>query len=684
MKEIFRHCRLYLMSLGVCLLVIVSALAPGASDAQTPDKPAEITPGENLVAEGIPKIPAELAEAVKKYTEVKPVSFTSWHPTKREMLVNKRAGDTFQTHLLTSPGAALKQLTSYPDPVSGSSFQRKTGDYFVFRKGAGGNEVFQLFRHDLATGNVTRITTDDKKRNASGTWSNAGDRLVYEAVGVGLQNMADVKTELHLIDPANPSTDRVLIKLDGGGWGVAGWSPDDRKLALIEYISANESYLSLLDIENGEKTVLTPKGGSEKVAYGGAEFSKDGKGLYTATDQGSEFIRLAYLDLATKKHTYLTTHINWDVESFELSSDGKTISVIANEDGISVLHLIDTATGKERRLPKLPVGTVEGVAWHKNGKDLALNLTSNSTYSDIYSLDVVTMKLERWASAELNGFDTKGLSAPELIRWKSFDSKMISGFLYRPSNKFTGRFTGKRPVIINIHGGPEGQARPTPQSRNSYYLNELGIAIIYPNVRGSSGYGKTFLKLDNGFLREDSVKDIGALLDWIAARPDLDKDRVMVTGGSYGGYMTLAVATHYNDRISCSLDVVGISNFVTFLESTEAYRRDLRRVEYGDERDPKMREFLTKISPLTNAAKITKPLFVVQGKNDPRVPYTESEQIVATVRKNGGPVWYLMAKDEGHGFSKKSNQDFLFYASILFVKENLIKDPKVPQQVLKR
>jgi dipeptidyl aminopeptidase/acylaminoacyl peptidase len=673
MKGIHCLCRLYLISLGVCLLVIISG-------AQTSNKPAEITPGENLVVEGIPKIPAELAEAVKKYTEIKPVSFTSWHPTKREMLVNKRAGDTVQAHLLTSPGAALKQLTSYPDPVSGSSYQRKTGDYFVFRKGAGGNEVFQLFRYDLATGNVARVTTDDKKRNSSGTWSNAGDRLVYEAVGVGLQNMADVKTELHLIDPADPSTDRVLIKLDGGGWAVTEWSPDDRKLALIEYISANESYLSLLDIETGEKTVLTPKSGSEKIAYSGAEFSKDGKGVYTATDQGSEFIRLAYLDLATKKHTYLTSHIKWDVESFDLSPDGKTIAVITNEDGLSVLHLIDAATGKERNLPKLPVGTVGGVAWHKNGKDLALDLISNSTYSDIYSLDVVTMKLERWASAELNGFDTKSLRAPELIRWKSFDNKMISGFLYRPPT----RFTGKRPVIINIHGGPEGQARPVPQSRNSYYLNELGIAIIHPNVRGSSGYGKTFLKLDNGYLREDSVKDIGALLDWIATRPDLDKDRVMVTGGSYGGYMTLAVATHYNDRIRCSLDVVGISNFVTFLESTEAYRRDLRRVEYGDERDPKMREFLLKISPRNNAARITKPLFVVQGKNDPRVPYTESEQIVASVRKNGGPVWYLMAKDEGHGFSKKSNQDFLFYASILFVKENLMKDTKTPQQVLKR
>nr|MDQ2969937.1 alpha/beta fold hydrolase [Acidobacteriota bacterium] len=228
-------------------------------------------------------------------------------------------------------------------------------------------------------------------------------------------------------------------------------------------------------------------------------------------------------------------------------------------------------------------------------------------------------------------------------------------------------------VIVNIHGGPEGQARPGFIGRTNYFLNDLGIAVIYPNVRGSTGFGKTFSKLDNGMLREESVRDIGALLDWIKTRSDLDADRIMVTGGSYGGFMTLASAVAYNDRIRCSLDVVGISNFVSFLEKTEAYRRDLRRVEYGDERDPKMREFLIKISPLTNAAKITKPLFVIQGANDPRVPRNESEQMVGVVRKNGGPVWFLMAKDEGHGFAKKRNQDFQFYATVAFLQENLLK-----------
>jgi dipeptidyl aminopeptidase/acylaminoacyl peptidase len=287
----------------------------------------------------------------------------------------------------------------------------------------------------------------------------------------------------------------------------------------------------------------------------------------------------------------------------------------------------------------------------------------------VFSIDVDKATLTRWTTSETGGLNAAEFSEPELIRWKSFDGLMISGFLYMPAP----RFTGPRPVIINIHGGPEGQTQPSFLGRNNYYLNELGAAIIFPNVRGSTGFGKKFVNLDNGFKREDSVKDIGALLDWIVARPGLDSKRVMVTGGSYGGYMTLASMTNYNDRLAGGVDVVGISNYVTFLERTEAYRRDLRRVEYGDERDAKMREFLTAVSPATNARKITKPMMIVQGKNDPRVNVAESEQMVAAIRSNGGKVWYLMADDEGHGFAKKKNQDFQFAATVLFVNEYLLK-----------
>jgi dipeptidyl aminopeptidase/acylaminoacyl peptidase len=359
------------------------------------------------------------------------------------------------------------------------------------------------------------------------------------------------------------------------------------------------------------------------------------------------------------------------VDEFELSADGALLAFVANEDGLDTLHLLDTATGKERPAPKLGLdpGLIGGLEWRPGTHELAFTYNSARTPSDAYTYDVATGKTERWTESETGGLDASKFGAPELVRWKSFDGKMISGFLYKPA----ARFTGPRPVIINIHGGPEGQARPSFLGRTNYYLNELGVAVVFPNVRGSTGYGKTFLKLDNGMKREDSVQDVGALIDWIGTRPDLDASRIMVTGGSYGGYMTLASATHFNDKIRCSLDVVGISNFISFMERTEAYRRDLRRVEYGDERQPEMRAFFEKIAPLNNAGKISKPLFVVAGRNDPRVPYQEGEQMVATVRKNGTPVWYLLGKDEGHGFSHKKNQDYQFYATVAFVQEFLLK-----------
>ncbi len=627
-----------------------------------------VLPPEALVMENMPAVPIEIAEATKKYTEAKPVGGGSWHPIKREMLASKRASNTTQVHYLATPMGEVKQLTDFPDGVGGGSWQPTTGKYFLFFKASGGNEIAQLHRYDMDGGKITRLTLNDKMRIGGGPWTTAGDRYLYTSLPTGGGTSSDtIKTEFYTIDPMNPDSAKLLVALDGVGWGAIDFSPDDKWLLIAKYISINESELYLYNIATGEKTLLTPKS-SEKVAWGAEDFSKDGKGIYITTDQGSEFSRLAYMDLATKQIMPLTSHINWDVQGTDLSEDGRWLAFSTNENGWSKLHVLDTKTNKEIKMPKLPAGQVGGFSWHKKTGELGMNITSFSTLTDVYSLDFKTGKLTHWAQTELNGYETKGLREPELIKWKSFDGLDISGFIYKPATTFKG----KRPVIINIHGGPEGQSTPGPLGRSGYFINDLGVALIYPNVRGSSGFGKTFLTLDNGFKREDSVKDIGALIDWIATQPDLDKDRILVTGGSYGGYMTLAVATHYNDKIRASIDIVGISNFVTFLKNTESYRRDLRRVEYGDERDAKMNEFLQKISPLSNAHKITKPMMVVQGKNDPRVPYTEAEQIVAAIKKNNTPVWYLMANDEGHGFSKKNNVDYQFYSSIMFVKEFLL------------
>jgi dipeptidyl aminopeptidase/acylaminoacyl peptidase len=622
-----------------------------------------IAPNENLVVDGLPPIPASIANAVARYNNVRFALLADWNPKTREMLISTRFADAPQIHLVKSPGSDRSQLTFYPEPVYNAKFSPQ-GDYFIFVKDVGGGEFFQFFRYDFATGD-TSLLTDGKSRNTGAVWSHSDNRIAY---GSTRRNGNDV--DFYIMDPRDPKTDRLLSQNSGGGWSIQDWSPDSRKLLAQEEISANESYLWLIDTESGTKTALTPPDpkAKEKVHYGGGLFSKDGKGVFVTTDKDSEFHRLTYIDLATKQPTYLTTNIHWDVDEFDLTDNGKTIAFVTNEDGYGVLHLYDTTARKELPAPRLPRGVLSNVKWHKNNHDLGFEFNSATSNDDVYSLDVTTGKLSRWTESETGGLNTKAFSEPALIHWKSFDDRSISGFLYRPPAKFTG----KRPVIINIHGGPEGQFRPYFLGKNMFYPAELGVAMIYPNVRGSSGYGKTFLALDNGFNREGSYKDINSLLDWIATQPDLDASRVMITGGSYGGFMTLAVATNYNDRICCSVDIVGISNLVSFLENTSGYRQDLRRVEYGDERVPEMRSFLLSISPLTKAKNITKPLFVIQGKNDPRVPMTESEQMVKTVRANGAPVWYLLAKDEGHGFQKKKNQDFQFYAVTMFVKKYLL------------
>jgi dipeptidyl aminopeptidase/acylaminoacyl peptidase len=623
---------------------------------------ATITPPESIVAENVPKIPASMAETAGRYGAYRSAGLADWNPAKREMLIATRFGDTPQLHLVSAPGGARQQLTFFPDAVSSGRFHPNGGDYIVFSKDIGGGEWYQLYRYDLKTGEVT-LLTDGKARNLMGPWSSKGDELAYMST-----RRTGKDTDLWVMNPVDPKTDHLLTKLEGGGWEPLDWSPEDKWILLKEELSINEAYLWLVDTNTGEKTALTARE-KEKVSYGDGEFSKDGKGIYVTTDKDSEFHRLAFVDLATKQPKYLTSNIPWDVGMLQLSHDGRHLAFVTNEAGVSVVHVRKANFEKDDSLPKLPAGVVGVIRWHKNSNDLGFTVTSARGPGDGYSIDINTGKIERWTNSE-TAVKTDAFPEAELVKWKTFDGKEISGFLYRPP---VAKFPGKRPVLVVIHGGPEGQSQPVFLGRGNYYLNELGIALIYPNVRGSIGYGKTFSLLDNGFQRENTYKDINSLFDWIGTQADLDPSRICVTGGSYGGHMTLAVSTFYSDRIKCSVDIVGMSNLVTFLEHTEGYRRDLRRVEYGDERDPKMHEFLEKIAPMNNIEKIKKPMMVVAGKNDPRVPVSESEQIAAALKKQGTPVWFLIGKDEGHGFRKKTNQDFQFYATVEFLLEYLLK-----------
>ncbi|NWF51276.1 MAG: S9 family peptidase [Ignavibacteriaceae bacterium] len=617
----------------------------------------------NLVMENIPEIPQQLKDKIFQYQNTRSAAFQDWLHNDEGILIATRFGETSQIHRVKMPGGYREQITFFTEPVGGATLcPDKNKNIFLYTKDVGGGEFYQIFSFDLNTGNF-KMLTDGKSSNGGINWNNKGDKFAFFSTK---RNGKD--WDIYIADINNPENAEMVLS-EGGSWGAGDWAPDDNSLIVGKYVSANESYFYTLDLASKKLEQINPS--SEKIAYGGAVFSKDGKGIFITSDENSEFQRLRYYDLQSKKFTVLTSDINWDVESFTLSEDGDKLAFTVNEDGMAKLYMLDTKTMKYNAVPNIPIGQVYELEFHPSGKKLAMVLNTPQSSGDVYVMDLSDNSLERWTYSEVGGLNTSKFVVPELIHFPTFDEvdgkpRMIPAFIYKPKTK------GPHPVVIDIHGGPEGQAQPYFNPIVQYYVNEMGIAVIEPNVRGSSGYGKSYLQLDNGFKREESVQDIGKLLDWIAAQPDLDAKRVAVTGGSYGGYMVLASMTHFNDRLKCAVDIVGISNFVTFLTNTQDYRRDLRRVEYGDERDLKMNEFLQKISPTTNAHKITKPLFVVQGLNDPRVPYTEAEQIVDIVRKNGGEVWYLLAKDEGHGFRKKTNRDFYIWAEVLFLEKYLV------------
>ena len=635
----------------VAVLIATAATARG----QVPD---------SIAAEGVPDVPRELKAALARYQNARSASFQGWVGDRREVLIGTRFADTNQVHRVAFPGGARTQLTFFADRVLGAE-ANPVAPMIAFSADEGGAENYQVFVQDANGGPSGRVT-DGASRNVLAGWSKGGRLLGFSS---NARNGKDM--DLYLAEPGAPGSPRRLKEVSGD-WSIADWSPDDRHVAAVEYISANESYVYVIEVPSGDAKPLMPrsKPGSATVSYGDARFARDGRAIYWTTDLDSEFRRLARYDLATGQSSVLTASIPWDVEGYDLSDDGRTIVLTTNEDGLAKLHILDIATGGERPAPTLPAGQIGGLKFRKGTQEFAFTLSSARATGDVYSYDLASARLERWTASETGGIDASKFAEPELIHYPTFDGRQIPAFVYRPGSKFSG----PRPVLIDIHGGPEGQSRPGFLGRLNYLIDELGIAIVFPNVRGSSGYGKSYLKLDNGFAREDTVKDIGALLDWIKTQPNLDASRVAVIGGSYGGYMSLATMTHYSDRLKCGIDIVGISNFVTFLKNTQGYRRDLRRAEYGDERDPKMREHLDRISPLTDAAKIAVPILVVQGKNDPRVPLSEAEQIVAAIRKGNRPVWYVLGKDEGHGFAKKVNQDYLMAAEVLFLKRHLLGD----------
>ena len=625
----------------------------------------------NLVMEDIPPIPQSIVADLNRYQNTRGAGFRGWDKDGQGIYVSTRFGDVSQIHFVAQPGGARTQLTFFDEPV-GSISRQPGGSNLAFTMDAGGSEFSQVFMIDPNGVEDAVMLTDGGSRNGAVVWGRKGERIAYQST-----RRNGASNDIWMMEVEKPEAAEVVLESqDGSWWGGVEFSPDNSKLLVLNYVGNMDSRVHLLDVASKQHRMIAgdAENGGTNQPLG---FDPTGRGFYFLTDQYGEFQQLAWQSIEEgAEPVIITGDIPWHVEGGDLSEDGKRAAFTVNENGFSRLYLMDLASHEYRAVDGLPTGLVGGVEFSPDGTRLGMTLNTSQTPSDSYTLELGEDALEhgalvRWTSSEVGRLDTDQFVVPELISYPTFDSgrggpDAIPAWIYRPESQ------GPHPVIIVIHGGPEGQARPGFSSTYQMWLQRLGAAIIRPNVRGSSGYGKRYQSLDNGYRREDSVKDIGALLDWIATQPDLDQDRVAVFGGSYGGYMVLASAVHYGERLRAAVDIVGISNFVTFLENTQSYRRDLRRVEYGDERDPKMRAHLQSISPLNHVEKIKVPMFVVQGQNDPRVPVTEAEQMVRALRDNGESVWYMNALNEGHGYRKKENADVYQQATVLFFLQHLV------------
>lgn len=600
--------------------------------AQDDDEPPQIS--------GVSALSPTVLKTIDPYLYARRARLASVSSDGSKILILTRLGETTQAHILSNPLAMREQVSFGRQPVQQASFIPGSSEAITYRADVSGNEDHQVLFLDLVSRQRT-LVSDGRARQGPYRWS---PKATYLAFTGNARNGVDM--DLYLAR-GHPPAGRDLVRQNAGQWVIMSWSRDERRILLQEYRSNTETALHILDLE---QSVDTPLAASKPgVTYGAALFGSKGDDVYAISNRDGEFRQLFRYDLGTGTWTKLSQG-DWDVEEFALRADQSTIIYNTNQDGLSQLWRLDQ--GQQRaRLLKHPKGIISDLRFAGKGDTVAFSLTTATSPMDVFTLELKTGKLTRWTKSEIGGIPPSTFVDPKLVRFTSFDKLKIPAYYFKPPG------AGPFPVLIWMHGGPEDQFRPAFDPLLQYFVGRLGIAVIAPNVRGSDGYGKTFMSLDDGMHRADAVKDVGALLDFIAGRPELDRDKVGIHGASYGGYMVLASLVAYPDRIAAGSDVVGISNFITFLENTSEYRQDIRRVEYGDEREPATREFLRELSPLNGANRIRSALLVAHGENDPRVPVAEAEAIVEAVRASGNNAWFMLARTEGHSFRKRSNRD---------------------------
>ncbi len=529
----------------------------------------------------------------------------------------------------------------------------------IFGMDEGGNERAQFFRLDTDDGNISPLTERPDAKHQWGSWSNDGERFAFSS------NRRDESVFDIYVQERTATGEDARLVYEGDGWFTAGeFCPDDERLVVLEAHSSYDQDVHVLDLETGQLDHLTPH--DEPERYQSITWGPDGDVLYLVTDRDADTLYLAVVDVKTGKFRTVVEGGEWNVEGVGVHQESGRIVYARNVDGYTELHagaLADRASIEQYPSPAIPDGVAGGISFDPDGERFAVTTTSRTRNTNVGVATLETGEYERWTDASTAGIPTSTFRAPELVHVDSFDDLAVPGFFTVPADAKPG----DTPVIVDIHGGPESQRRPSFSSLTQYFLAH-GYAVFEPNVRGSSGYGKRYTHLDDVERRMDSVRDLKACVEWLREQEVVDPDRIVAKGGSYGGFMVLAGLTEYPDLWAAGVNIVGIANFVTFLENTGAWRRSLREAEYGSLEED--REFLESISPINRVERIRAPLFVVHGENDPRVPVGEAEQIAAEASDHV-PVETLIFEDEGHGLAKLENQIEAYRRIVDFLDEHV-------------
>ncbi len=571
----------------------------------------------------------------ERYLNIRSAYHPAWLISGKSVAFLTDITGTPQIWAVDKSGGWPDQLTFFQDKVWSLSTS-PTGEQLVCTRDIGGNERYQLFLVSPDGCQISRLTQDDQAIHHFGCWSHDGRKIAYVSNG---RNGIHFDVYVRSLDEETPQ----MHYQSDGNYRVGCWSPDDDQLILGHEISSAQQKLMLLDLKSGDIRQLTPAG--SPASYQQVHWPVKNN-VYLLSDQGRDNMGLARLDVESGELKYLAED-SWDIEWLAISKDVKTLAYTVNEDGYSQLYFYQLQTGRVSQVTGLAEGVISDPVFSPDGEMLAVSIQNPRHNLNIWLVDVSSMTCRQLTHSSLAGIPQDSLVAPELIHYPTFDGRSIPAFFYRPSG-----VEPPLPVILYVHGGPASQILPDFDPRFQFFLNK-GYAILAPNVRGSSGYGKEYMALDDVRLRMDSVTDLKYAVEWLRTSGVADPQRIAIYGRSYGGFMVLAAVTTHPELWAAAIDVVGIGNWVTFLENTGSWRRSHREKEYGSlEND---RDFLASISPIHQVDRIQAPMLVIHGANDPRVPVSEAEQIVESLRGRDHPVEYLCYPDEGHKISKLKN-----------------------------